>query len=74
MVFGEDFYELIEEDGAKPAQQEETETEKTTEKSEEKQALTRSDWGEDPRLFKNKNREIELKRKNKTKTENRTEV
>lgn len=43
MVFGEDFYELIEEDGAKPAQQEETETEKSTEKSEEKQALTRSD-------------------------------
>ncbi|CAH3038361.1 unnamed protein product [Porites lobata] len=43
VVFGEDFYELIEEDGAKPAQQEETETEKTTEKSEEKQALTRSD-------------------------------
>ncbi|XP_073247722.1 voltage-gated hydrogen channel 1-like [Porites lutea] len=43
VVFGEDFYELIEEDGAKPAQQEETETEKGTEKSEEKQALTRSD-------------------------------
>ena len=40
-MFSEDFYELIEEDGPKPDQQKETESEKSADKrAEQKQALT----------------------------------